>query len=115
MRDESMTREQLQKLIDKTNLTAKEMRFIGEAYLRGDVIKDKVAAEGWLMKVVEREEPIESALAMLLIGKEILGVEQVISEKDYEDMKIELEMSEKNEELEMLTKIRCKHNEKMLQ
>ena len=33
------------------------------------------------------EEPVESALAMIAIAKEILGVEEVISEKDYEDMK----------------------------
>lgn len=110
-----MTREQLQKQIDKANHTAREMRLIGESYLKGDVIKDKVAADAWLMKVVEMEEPVESALAMIVIAKEILGVEEVISEKDYEDMKKEIKISEKNEELEILTKTRCKYNGKMLQ
>ena len=61
------------------------------------------------------EEPVESALAMIAIAKEILGVEEVISEKDYEDMKKELELSEKSEELEILTKFCCKYNGKMLQ
>ena len=110
-----MTREQLQKQIDKANHSAKEMRLIGEAYLRGDVIRDKVAAEGWLMKAVEMEEPVESALAMILIGREILGVEEIISERDFIDMQKEMKVSEKKEELEILTKTRCKYNGKMLQ
>ena len=58
---------------------------------------------------------MESALAMIAIAKEILGVEEVISEKDYEDMKKEMKLSEKTEELEILTKTRCKYNGKMLQ
>lgn len=99
-----MTREKLQKIIDQPEKKAKEMRQIGQSYLRGDVLKDEVAAEGWLMKVIESEDSVESPFAMTLIAKEILKKEQVFSNEDYLQMKEELQTAEgeKREVLEYI-------------
>ena len=81
-----MTREEMQTLIDVAEKTPKEMRIIGESYLNGDVLKDKVAAEAWLNKVIETGDNVDSMMAMMLLAKKILGKENVILENDYEDM-----------------------------
>lgn len=99
-----LTRDKLQRMIDQSNKTAKEMRKIGQSYLRGDVLKDEVAAEGWLMKAVETEDREEAPIAMALIAKEILKKEQIFSDMDYLQMKEEAENAEgeKRTELELL-------------
>ena len=48
-----LTREELQKMINQSDKHARQMREIGQCYLRGDVLKDEVAAEGWLMKAID--------------------------------------------------------------
>ena len=105
-----VTREELQKMIDLPDKQAKQMREIGQSYLRGDVLKDAVAAESWLMKVIEAEDAKESPLAMALIAKEILGKEQIFSDKDYLQIKEEAENAEgeKRTELELLLEFATK-------
>lgn len=99
-----VTREELQKMIDQPDKQASQMREIGQSYLRGDVLKDVVAAESWLMKVIEAEDAKESPLAMALIAKEILGKEQLLSDEDYLEIRKELETTE-GEEKEKLERI----------
>ena len=81
-----MNQKELQKRIDKPDHTPEDMRKIAEAYLRGDVLRDLVAAEGWLMKTIECEDGKESLVAMILLAKEILKKEHAISEADQADM-----------------------------
>ena len=81
-----MNQKELQKRIDKPDHTPEDMRKIAEAYLRGDVLRDLVAAEGWLMKAIESEDGKESLVAMILLAKEILKKEHAISEADQADM-----------------------------
>lgn len=99
-----MTRKELQKLLDKQNMTAGDMLQIGKSYLRGDVLKDVTAAERWLEKAVALEAPLESALAMSLLATEIYGREYAVAEKDYQVMKEEAER-QKDTELEILLQI----------
>lgn len=99
-----MTGEELQKMIDQTDKKAKEMRKIGQSYLRGDVLKDEVAAEGWLMKAIETEDRKEASIAMAIYVKEILKKEQILSNEDYIQIKEECQLAtgEKKDELETL-------------
>ncbi len=123
-----MTIEELQERINQKDKSAEEMRKIGESYLRGDVLKDLVAAEGWLQRVVESEDSIEAPIAMALIAKELLGKEQILSDADFLAIKREWEVSEgeNRKELETLlglatekqkrlqTIIRCEYDDKVL-
>lgn len=80
---------ELQKLIDKEEKTPKEMRIIGESYLRGDVLRDNTAAEAWFQKVIDSGDSKDSIIAMILLMRGIYGIDNVISEKDYQAMKEE--------------------------
>lgn len=106
-----MTREELQAKIDKEHQDAKNMRKIGESYLRGDVIHDMVAAEAWLMKVIEQEDGKEAPIAMALIARNIMGKQEVFSDADYLDMKQRLAMAEgaEREELEKILSFASEH------
>lgn len=99
-----MTRKELQKLLDKQNMTAGDMLQIGKSYLRGDVLKDVTAAERWLERAVAQEAPLESALAMSLLATEVYGRNYAVSEQDFEDMKEEAE-KQKDTELAILLQI----------
>ena len=100
----NVTRDELQKMIEQADRRPEYMRRIGESYIRGDVLKDEVAAESWLMKAIETEDAKEALLAMELYVKEILKKEQVLSDKDYIKIKEEYESAtgEKRAELEIL-------------
>jgi len=100
----NVTRDELQKMIEQAERRPEYMRRIGEAYIRGDVLKDEVAAESWLMKAIETEDTKEASLAMELYVKEILKKEQILSDKDYLQIKEEYESAagEKKAELEIL-------------
>ncbi len=99
-----MTREELQKMIDQPDKEAKQMREIGQSYLNGDVLKDMVAAESWLMKAIETEDREEASIAMAIYVKEILKKEQILSDEDYIQIKEEYQLAtgEKKDELETL-------------
>lgn len=98
-----LTREKLQKMIDQSDKQARQMIEIGQSYLRGDVLKDEVAAEGWLMKAIDTEDREEAPIAMEILIKEILKREQVLSDGDYLQMRKEYEVAEgeKKKELEL--------------
>ena len=85
-----LEKKELQKLIDKEEKTPEEMRIIGESYLRGDVLRDNMAAEAWLQKVIDSGDSKDSIIAMTLLMREIYGIDNVISEKDYQTMQEEL-------------------------
>ena len=87
-------REELQNLIDKADKSPREMRIIAASSMRGDVVKDYIAAEGWLQKVIESGDHKDSMIAMMLLFREILGVENPVSEIDYQAMCDDLETSQ---------------------
>jgi len=93
-----MKRKDLQERIDKPDHTPEDMRKIAEAYLRGDVLRDLVAAEGWLMKTIECEDGKESMIAMVLLAREVLGKERAVSEKDLSALRDAYEKSMGNEQ-----------------
>lgn len=102
-----MTKEELQERIDRNNTSPENMRRIAESYLKGDVVRDLVAAEAWLMKVIEQEDMEESPLAMALLIKEVMGREQVMTEQEYLEIKKDIETAEglEKERLENLLEI----------
>lgn len=80
-----MEREAFQKLID-SGTTAERMTCIAGEYLRGSVIRDLTAAEGWLMKAIEEDDPVYSPRAMGILAREILKKKQVIPPGDVADL-----------------------------
>lgn len=78
--------ETMQLLIDRGN-DPKAMLTIARGYLDGAVLRDKVAAEAWLMRAIEAEDPLESPKAMALLASEILGKGEILSDLDYLDIR----------------------------
>ncbi len=101
-----MKKETMQVWINHAN-TPEMMRRIGEAYLDGIILKDLTAAEAWLLKAVEANDPIESPKAMALIARRVLGISEVIPETDLTDIRTRLPDAQnaEREEMEILLKI----------
>lgn len=76
----------LQSLISKNDPTPQELLSIAKSYLAGTVLQDFVAAEAYLMRVVETEHEPEAFEAMVLYGREILGLKKVLSDADYMEL-----------------------------
>ena len=93
-----MRKEDLQAKINQADHTAEDMRRIAECYLRGDVLRDVIAAEAWLSRAIACEDGKESMIAMVLLAKEILGKERAVSEEDRAE--IEKAFGESEEERE---------------
>ncbi len=75
----------MQTMID-TGDTPAAMTDIAEAYLNGAVLRDAVAAEAWLMKAIEAEDPMESPRAMAVLAKSILH-RPMLTRQDAEDIR----------------------------
>ena len=73
-----MNRETLQKRIDNC-CTPEDMTFIALAYLDGTVLRDPVAAESWLQRAIDSDDPVWSPAAMGILARRILGKEQLFS------------------------------------
>lgn len=78
--------ETMQLLIDRGN-DPKAMLTIARGYLDGTVLRDKVAAEAWLMRAIEAEDPLESPKAMALLASRVLGKGEILSDQDYLDIR----------------------------
>lgn len=76
----------MQLLIDRGS-NPKTMLAIAQRYLEGTVLRDKVAAEAWLMRAIEAEDPLESPKAMALLASKILGKGEILSDPDYLDIR----------------------------
>lgn len=75
----------MQAMIDACDTPAL-MTSIAEAYLEGAVLRDAVAAEAWLMKAIEAEDPLESPRAMAVLAKSILH-RPLLTRQDAEDIR----------------------------
>lgn len=78
--------ETMQLLIDRGS-DPKTMLAIAQGYLEGAVLRDKVAAEAWLMRAIEWEDPLESPKAMAMLGSKVLGKGEILSDQDYLDIR----------------------------
>lgn len=76
---------QMQRRIDAAK-SAAAMICVAEAYLDGEVLRDPVAAEAWLMRAIETEDPLEAPKAMAVLAARILKKEEVLSDLDYQDI-----------------------------
>lgn len=95
-----MKLQQLQNLIDQGQ-TLEEMMCIAEAYLGKGPIRDPTAAQAWLMRVIEAEDPIRSPQAMVLLAREILHTAPVFSEDDLTDIRAHLNMEKDPEKSQL--------------
>lgn len=75
----------MQALIDRGS-HPKDMTAIALAYLDGAVLRDPVAAEAWLMRAIEAEDPLESPKAMAVLASRILGKGEPLPDQDYLDI-----------------------------
>lgn len=77
---------QMQQHIDAAE-SAAAMIAVAEAYLDGEVLHDPVAAEAWLMRAIETEDPVQAPKAMAVLAARILKKEEVLSDSDYQDIR----------------------------
>lgn len=101
-----MEREKLQLLIMRGE-EPEIMLTIAKSYLDGDVVFDTVAAEGWLMKAIEADDPVVSPKAMAMLATRILGKKEILTDTDYQDIRnrVETASGEERKELETLLKL----------
>lgn len=95
-----MERKILQQRIDGCSGAA-EMIEIALAYLDGAVLRDAVAAEAWLNRAIETEEPIHSARAMGILVTRVMGREQVYSDEEYLELRRRAEAAVESEKAEL--------------
>lgn len=91
---------QLQRQID--NCTgAEDMTAIALAYLAGTVIRDAVAAEAWLMKAIEQDDPVHSPRAMGIFGRELLGRDRILPQEEIPELRARAARAEGRERAEL--------------
>lgn len=97
---------QMQRRIDGAD-SAAGMIAVAQGYLDGAVLRDTVAAEAWLLRAIDREEPPDSARAMALLVRRILGVAEPLSDADYLAIRRRLPsaVGREREELEELLRL----------
>lgn len=93
--------EAMQLLIDSGG-DPKTMLAIAEGYLEGAVLRDTVAAEAWLMRAVEAEDPLESPRAMAMLASRILGKEEVFPDSEYLSLRRRAETAVGQERISLL-------------
>ena len=86
-----MTLKELQKRIDTAENNPSQMLEIGKEYAEGTIIRDFTAAQAWLLAVTETGENTEAVEAMRILAEKIWKTEEVLTDRDYEDICRELE------------------------
>ncbi len=81
--------------------TPGDMTAIAEAYLSGAILRDTVAAEAWLMKAIEAEDPAESPRAMAVLAKFILH-RPLLTREDAEDIRRRAETAQGEQRQQLL-------------
>lgn len=120
--------QQFQQLIHRA-ATAEEMVCIAQCYTEGQVVRDPVAAEAWLLRAVELEDPVWSVRAMGDLAR-LLGRTEILSDQDLEQILRELpnargpdrltllelqKLATEKQILQFETKTRCNCMNNMLQ
>lgn len=88
-----MTIKELQEKIDTAGKDPQRNLEVAQSYLEGTVLRDPVAAEAWLQRVLELDEgeSLEAVEAMRLLGTEVWKKETVLTDADYEQIFQELQ------------------------
>lgn len=81
-----MNQAELQKRIDNCS-TPEDMTQIAQAYLDGTVLRDPVAAESWLLRAIDADDPVWSPRAMGILARRILGKEQIFGPGEIRELK----------------------------
>jgi hypothetical protein len=89
-----MEQAELQKLISKENHSQQEALHIGESYLHGEVLKDLVAAEAWLLRVLDMGETEATVRAMELLQQEVWKEKSTLEKQDIQTIQQELTSAE---------------------
>ena len=66
---------------------AEEMVLIAREYLKGTLIRDPVAAEAWLLRAIEADDPVHSPEAMGILAREVLRKDRVIPEEEIPELR----------------------------
>lgn len=90
----------MQAMIDTCDSPA-DMTGIAEAYLNGAVLRDTVAAEAWLMKAIEAEDPAASPRAMAVLARSILH-RPLLTREDAEDIRRQAETAQGEQRQQLL-------------
>lgn len=90
----------MQTMIDVCDTPA-AMTAIAEAYLNGEVLRDAVAAEAWLMKAIEAEDPVESPRAMAVLAHAILH-RPLLTQQDAEDIRRQAQTAQGEQRRQLL-------------
>lgn len=80
-----MNTAQLQRAIDQD--TPPAMISVAQSYLRGDILRDPVAAEAWLLRAVAAEDALISPRAMGLLATKLWQIKEPLSDADYLQMR----------------------------
>ena len=91
---------ELQKRIDSCT-TPEDMTFIALAYLDGAVLRDPVAAESWLLRAIDGDDPVWSPAAMGILARRILGKEQLFSPGELRALRRRAEQAADREKVEL--------------
>lgn len=95
-----MEMDQLQFRIDNGK-TAEDYLTIARQYLAGSPVRDPVAAQAWLNKAIEADDPVISPAAMGLLAREVLGKKQVIPEEEIAELKLRAKRAAGREKQEL--------------
>lgn len=96
-----MDRKTMQQMINSPD-TPEKMLTIAKSYLNGSVLLDPIAAEGWLMKTIEANDPVHSPRAMALLAMKVLGQETILSDEDYLDIQQRSKLAKGREKQELM-------------
>lgn len=96
-----MDKDTLQQLIEHCD-DPNTMITIAEAYIDGIILRDPLAAEAWLMRAINTENPLAAPKAMGILAVKLLGKTTVLSEADYLDIRHRLNTACNAEQDELL-------------
>ena len=95
-----MTAHRLQTLIRNAEKPP-DMMAVAKAYLGQGPVKDPVAAEAWLMRIMEKNDPEYAPRAMVLLAQEILHSDVIFTDADIESFRQNLVHAANDEKREL--------------
>lgn len=98
-----MEQKEMQRLIDGAEPAA--MLRVARAYLDGDILRDNVAAEAWLLRAVDAGEPVTAAKAMGVLARELWQIDEPLSDVDVRDLRRAAQEQGASQELRALLEL----------
>lgn len=106
-----MEQKEMQRLIDCTEPAA--MLRVARAYLDGDILRDRVAAEAWLLRAVDAGEPVTAAKAMGILARELWQIDEPLSDADVLDLRRAAQEQGASQELRTLLELASERQKKL--